>query len=292
MTAEELQIRPARPQDKAAVVEFTKNIWEGSDYLPKVWDAWLADPRGRLYVGEVAGTPVATGRVVLLSPSQAWLEGLRVDPDYQGRGYARAMHDFTVSAALEIPGVERVGLATSWENEAVHHMSLASGMHRVGDFHYTVAPAAANETPAPDVFGPEDFAAVRALVAASECARLAQGHMANGWRFPVLTDALLAQLLSEGQVVGYDRAGQPVVLALLGQNKERADVWVGFLAGSDHTAIRDLGWALRRRAVGLPDTRVRAMLPATLSGYAAFNEAGFGDPDDGEFHVYVFERER
>lgn len=272
------------------MVEFTRTIWEGHDYLPKAWDAWLADPHGRLYVGEVAGRPVATGRVVLLSPTQAWLEGLRVGPDYQGRGYARRMHDFTVASALAIPGVERVGLATSWENEAVHHMSLASGMHLVGDFHYTVAPAGANDAPEPTVFSPEDFTAVRALVDASECARLAVGHMANGWQFPLLTDELLARLLAAGGVVGYARAEQPLALALLGKNKERADVWIGFLAGDDHVAIQELGCALRRRALDVPDARARAMLPAGLSGYAALRAAGFGDHQDGEFHVYLFER--
>lgn len=292
MTVAELHIRPARPEDKAAVVEFTKNIWDGDDYLPRVWDSWLADPHARLYVGEVDGQPVATGRIALLSPTQAWLEGLRVDPNYRGRGYARQMHDFTVAAAVAIPGVERVGLATSWENEAVRHMSLASGMHQVGDFYYTVAPAADNDAPELNVFGPQDFAAVRARVDGSECARLAGGHMANGWQFPVLTDALLDRLLREGRVVGYARAGQPVVLALLGQNKERADVWIGFLAGDGETAVGDLARALRGRALGLPDARARAMLPAGLTDYAALQEAGFGDPEDGEFHVYVFEREK
>lgn len=292
MTLEELLVRPARPEDKPAVIEFTRTIWDGHDYLPKVWDGWLADPHGRLFVGEVGGKPVATYRVALLSPTYAWMEGLRVDPTHRGRGYARRIHDAALELALAIPGVQRVGLSTSWENEAVIHMSEASGMRRVADCRYLVTAAEPNDAREPVCFGPDDFTALRALVDGSECARLAKGHMADGWQFPPLEDELLRRLLDTGRVLGYVREGEPQVAVLLGQNKERDDVWIGFLAGDDASAVGELAHALRRRALDLPDPRARAMLPAALSTLPALRAAGFDDYEGEAFHVYLYERER
>ena len=42
--------RPARQSDTVDVMELTRTIWEGEDYVPQVWASWLADRRGRLAV--------------------------------------------------------------------------------------------------------------------------------------------------------------------------------------------------------------------------------------------------
>src|SRR5690242_14867206 len=55
--------RPALPSDAPAVLEFTKFIWGGHDYIKYVWDDWLADPHGILAVAEYAGRAVALGKV-------------------------------------------------------------------------------------------------------------------------------------------------------------------------------------------------------------------------------------
>lgn len=292
MDTDEFRIRPARPEDKATVVEFTRTIWEGRDYLPEVWDQWLIDPNGRLFVGEVEGRPVATGRVALLSPGQAWMEGLRVDPNFRGRGYARRMHDFAVETALAMPGVERIGLSTSSGNEAVQHMCRESGMSLVVACRSVAAAGEANDAPEPVVFSPADFDALWPFLADSECARLMQNHVADGWRFPLLSESLLSRLLAEARVVGYVRDGRPVVAALLGDNKGQEEVWIGFLAGVDRAAIRHLGLALRRRALGLRDRRARAMLPVNLSTYPALFEAGYTELEGAGFHAYLFERKK
>jgi GNAT superfamily N-acetyltransferase len=83
----DVEVRPAREEDKAAVLAFCEQTWEHQeDYIYRVWDKWLADERGRIFVAVVDGLPVAMQRVVLMSDDEAWWEGLRVDPNYRGRG--------------------------------------------------------------------------------------------------------------------------------------------------------------------------------------------------------------
>ena len=41
-----LIIRPARPEDRPAVERICAHTWEWGDYIPEVWEEWLADKRG------------------------------------------------------------------------------------------------------------------------------------------------------------------------------------------------------------------------------------------------------
>lgn len=84
-------IRPARSDDTDAILSFIGTSTDQPEYLHEVWDAWLTDPRGPLLVAEVCGQPVATGKVTMLSATEAWLEGLSVHPAFQRRGLARRL---------------------------------------------------------------------------------------------------------------------------------------------------------------------------------------------------------
>jgi hypothetical protein len=39
--------RPLTPVDRPAVLDICATVWDGQDYLPDVFDAWLAEPEAR-----------------------------------------------------------------------------------------------------------------------------------------------------------------------------------------------------------------------------------------------------
>ena len=47
-----LVCRPALPLDTPGMLLISRQIWEGDDYVPKVWSEWLFDPEGLLAVAE------------------------------------------------------------------------------------------------------------------------------------------------------------------------------------------------------------------------------------------------
>ncbi len=85
-------IREARPEDKPFIEEIARLTWDGEDYLARVFDEWLED--GGFYALEVDGKVVGTAKLTILPGKVGWLEGLRVHPDYRGRGYGRKLHNF------------------------------------------------------------------------------------------------------------------------------------------------------------------------------------------------------
>ncbi|HEX7975142.1 MAG TPA: GNAT family N-acetyltransferase, partial [Anaerolineales bacterium] len=134
----DLLCRPATEGDTPAMLELTSTIWDGEDYVPLVWAAWLGDPHGRLAVaeiasGEQAGRVVGLGKLTCLGPSDWWMEGLRTHPQFEGRGVASALHAYLVDAWLRFGG-GTLRLATSSKRFAVHHLSERSGFSRIGEF--------------------------------------------------------------------------------------------------------------------------------------------------------------
>ncbi len=94
-----LVIREAAAGDTDDLAEISRNTWDGHDYLEQVSRNWLAD--GGFVVGEADGRVVACAKITGMPGRIAWLEGLRVHPDFRGRGYGRLMSDQVLRLALE-----------------------------------------------------------------------------------------------------------------------------------------------------------------------------------------------
>src|SRR5439155_10934562 len=96
-----LLIRPARPEDKTAVLAFTQQTWAWGDYIQYTWDDWIADPHGSLIVGEVGGRVIGVDMLSVPRPGEGWFQGLRIDPAYRGQGYARRFEEYQLAAARQ-----------------------------------------------------------------------------------------------------------------------------------------------------------------------------------------------
>lgn len=98
-------VRRARPEDRDAVMAFASTTWDGWDYIPDAWPQWIDAADGVMLVALPAAAgfsdaegrpldpavPIAVCRVALLAPSEAWFEGIRVDPRVRGRSVATTL---------------------------------------------------------------------------------------------------------------------------------------------------------------------------------------------------------
>ncbi|MFP4050591.1 MAG: GNAT family N-acetyltransferase [Thermoplasmata archaeon] len=86
---DEFTIEKITQDDKEEVLELSSHIWEGHDYIPDVFDEWIRD--GGFYCAKLDGKIIAVDKFTEQGNGVIWLEGLRVHPDYQGKGYASKM---------------------------------------------------------------------------------------------------------------------------------------------------------------------------------------------------------
>jgi hypothetical protein len=139
-----LVVRRAQAGDRDAVLAFATTTWDGWDYMPHAWPVWLVADDGVLLVGTVGptldgrpavdanaeplaeGQPVAVSRVALVSPSEGWVEGIRVDPRVRGLGVATDLQVAELQwLAAHQPAVTRY--ATSQRNEGSHRLGAHHG---------------------------------------------------------------------------------------------------------------------------------------------------------------------
>jgi len=126
-------IRPLRDSDREDVLEIARHTWDGHDYLPYFFDAWLTDRNSHTAAIERGGHVVALANLrVIENGRTGWMEGLRVHPDYRGQGLASILTHHVVKLAREIP-VERIRYTTAVGNESSLHLGTTIGMRRKFD---------------------------------------------------------------------------------------------------------------------------------------------------------------
>ena len=101
MATSELTLRPMRAADRVRVVEISRDIWDGHDYLPRVFDEWLMDAGAAFQAAELDGVVVGVQRLRPISPGLVWYEGLRVASTHRRQGLARAMLASAIADARE-----------------------------------------------------------------------------------------------------------------------------------------------------------------------------------------------
>lgn len=145
--------RPALPKDTPDVMELTSTIWEGQDYVPKVWQEWLADSHGLLAVAEYGGRVVGLIKLSRMNTDEWWLEGLRVHPQYEGRRIASQLHDYIMDIwQRNFRGALR--LATASHRLAVHHLCERTGFQKLAEL---TSFAATTKTPGNDHLAENGF---------------------------------------------------------------------------------------------------------------------------------------
>lgn len=296
-----VSVRRARPDDREAVLAFTTTTWDGWDYIAEVWEDWVADPVGAFLVATAApgpagelpvdrsGEPIAPGRIVaithlrMLSTTEAWVEGIRVDPVVRGMDIATDLQTAVLDAA-RAAGATIVRYVTGTRNVGSLHLGARHGLLPVGYWRFH------GRGREDERAGPEGCATVEAALARAEAdgillplsaaadadrwfARIAAdptfqaGHGLyehRSWAAQSLTAVRLADHIRSGEVLalGPDAAGHWALLIVTrAQSIEEGELWPALLVGEGGHVVRLLD---RLGGAAGPLARVRLPDPAPL----------------------------
>lgn len=322
--AEQVKVRPARTEDKEAVLAFCTQTWPDGDYISFVWDVWLGDERGVLLTAVLGERPVGISHVTLVADDEAWVEGIRVDPRERRRGIGRMLVSRSLVAARE-RGAVVARLMTDADNDAAQRLFAAFGFTRVAEVtHYRAdaltpeslmkvtqeqTPEVAHEdlsdlAPAPlpsdleqvvpsgariTIPGPEDFERVWAWLVQSNLAPLNGGLEFANWKARALTEPNLRRYLAEEQVLLLEEWGAVVALAIPrdvpARGKEPARMDVRYVDGLSD-GIGRLALVLREVAAERGQAHIGLWLPSLLILHDAMDGAGYSG-DEQPMLVYA-----
>lgn len=280
----DLEVRPAREEDRAAVLAFCERTWDdGGDYVADVWDEWLTDASGTLLVGVLDGTPVGLAHLHLVSPDEGWLEGVRVDPTLRRQGIGQALTLRALVTARE-RGAEVVRLFTEGANTAAQQLFSGLGFQQVAALVSFMAPAQAHMEDAAVPAGAalrrataEDLEPIWAFLTASNLVPLNGGLILDGWRARALTSEVLERRLAAGEVrvlEAWDTIQGLAIVEARPQSKRGPQLVVLYLDGATE-GISRLALALRGEAAETGYTRVTLTIPDLLILHDAMDGAGF-----------------
>ncbi len=93
----ELTITKAKPEDRQAVLELSQNFSE--DYLEYTVDKWTRQEQGGLHLAWHNSLLVGCCSLDFPTAKEAWLQGMRVHPEYQGKGIAFQLNRYLIELA-------------------------------------------------------------------------------------------------------------------------------------------------------------------------------------------------
>lgn len=265
-------IREAVGSDKAPLMEFIRHVWGGHDYIPRVWDDWISDKKAVLLVVEVDGSPVGMNRMRFMPDGSGWLEGVRIHPDYRGRGLASMLGRASMEVGAK-RGVNVYRLTSHARNWRAHRQVKKMGLAEVSRLSvYEPAPGARfrGQKGVREVAQDEVEEAFEEISTTREY-RLGDGLYWDTFSAARLTHDLLAHEVRAGNVLARGTA-----LAVVKAGGEGEGLWrqVCFVGGGVADSL-----CLIRHAFGKKETvkaRWRiAYLPQGSKIISALREEGF-----------------
>jgi GNAT superfamily N-acetyltransferase len=103
----EIVVRKARQEDREKAIWVESKATPNLSYVGAVWGLFTSDEVGEFSVAEADGEVVACGKFTVLPDGSAWLETLRVVPEYQGLGIGKRFYDrfFELARSRGVPAM-------------------------------------------------------------------------------------------------------------------------------------------------------------------------------------------
>jgi len=260
---EEITLRRAVPRDREAVARVESQATPNLSYLPQVFDLFLNDLQGDFSVAEVGGRVVACAKFTVLPDGSAWLEALRVLPDYQGLGIGKRFYR-NFFAIAEDSGISTLRMYTNIANEKSKGLAERFGFQWVATYRGAQIPTA-------EISGTADSTGFQPVTDPRRAADLLMPHCEEWTGFLVMNrtffpfvPATCARWATEGKI--YEDPGTGDVIVLGARFMPKQALHIAFAEGEP---ARWLHFA-RRVARASDIERIQCMYPPRRADVEAF----------------------
>src|SRR5438309_12168 len=269
----DLVIRRAHRTDKRDVLAAVRTIWGGQDRIPEVFDTWVTHRSGPFFVAESAGRVVGMGKLTVVSPTEAWLEGGRVAPRWRRKGIATALIAHRIAYARE-RGFRVLRFSTASDNTPIHRAARQFGFTRIATLSRYEAPATKGPLPVRGTHA-------QASAVLRRVAPFVQ--LGHGWEWREITARDVRSAIARDRVLV--RGKGVGAAAILGDRYEES-LMVAAIGGRERQlAELLLGLRAEARRRGLSNA---SFYVSSAADRRAARRAGFEQPWSGE--TYLFEK--
>ena len=287
----QLEVRRAREDDREAVLAFCTQTWDWGDYIADVWDDWLHDEQCALFVATLDEQPVGVANLRMLNATEAWLEGMRVDPAHRQRGIANALFEAQISEALRRNALT-ARLITESTNAASIRLIERNFMRRVNAYAPFDATPAVEDTKrqyamaSPTLATAADLDEIIHYLNVSSIFPATGGLYNAGFTAYTITAELIEQKIAAQQLYLLRRWDRLDGLAMVELRERRGEklLSIGYIDGTTES-ISLLAYAMRRMLPNFGVQHARANIPDLMMVRDALTGAEY-ESDGSVFYIY------
>lgn len=285
-----ITIRRVHPHDKEAVIDIASRIWDGEDYIAEVFHEWVADSEGEFAAVCVDGKIAGFGKLTMLGPGKAWLEGLRVDVNMRGLGLGKKLTEYFLSRCREL-NCSAIRMATYVENVESIHILQKYNFVRIAEFlvlYYHLNDGHTSQS-FDNIIPLTDSEAVWSALDQRQL-KTRKGFVSFDWLFQQLTPELVEQLIAENSIYGIVSAeGIEAIIIISDRHSRYQTLNISYIQGEKHYS-QLIDFALHQaRDKGYRS--VMTMCPADNELRQVLFAKGFESFDDRNTNVFLYEHE-
>ena len=277
--------RPALPLDNEDVLRFTGRIWNGNDYVPEVWQEWLADTNGICAVAEYRGHAIGLVKLSCLAPGQWWIMGLRVDPEHQQLGVASRLHHYILDQwEHTCGGVIRFSSRST--NLPIHHLAEHTGFRKILDLSNFIAKSELKPEKAFRPVPGEELAQACDFACEADSNLLMLGLIDLSWEWVAIDKTILRQAVSEKRLWWW-RKKRGLIMTIEDDTDEIRCPLLQY-AGCEMEDLSDLLNDFRGLSGSLGYEKARWVAPLIPQAIHPLERAGFNR--NWEYSYFIYEK--
>ena len=248
----ELVVRTVTRPELDKAVEVEEKAMKGFGYLRDVSELFLSDEVGPLLGAYKDGEElVGIAKYTVLADHTAWLETLRVAPEYQRQGVGRRLYEEFQKLSRE-KGVESMAMYTGLRNIPSYSLARVFGLDTAGRYREFQLDLAGAEMPAEtgDFKPVGEDEAVELLMALGD---KYEGFVIFNRTFMHINEPIIRQLAKEGKVLRDEATGS--VMAFGNRFLEKRSVQIAMMGGDVSGFVpQNIRAALERKRIELKQT--------------------------------------
>ena len=129
--------RKAVKSDIPSILDLSKFIWEGTDYIPYVVERWISSSNPFIVAVDDEKYMVVGFEHATIYGNSMLIEGLRVHPEYRSNGIASSLLDIIIKKSTDY-NIKKIYYLTWFENSISIGMGVKRGFSIKNKFFYKI----------------------------------------------------------------------------------------------------------------------------------------------------------
>jgi len=290
-----LRIKKITKSDKKRVLEISAKIWEGDDYLPDVFDKWINDRNG-LFAGLwLDNVLIAFGRMKFITPTDAWLEGLRKDQNLKIKGVGEKLARYCLKELSKRKNLSSIRFSTYFDNTPSIKLNKKLGFEKVLtlSLKYLNIKKRNIKNISRFIKKADDLPKIQDFIEKSEYLKKSKNFITKGWVIYPYSRDLLKQFFFENKIFVYEQNDVIKGIVLIDESAYKDVLWISFLYVEDRRIFRALLKYLKKLGLENKKNEIEILVPNVKKLKTILKEFNFSSwEQDNDIFLYELPLEK